>query len=253
MLGLPPMILTGRLTNLQRMLPGLAILNCGAAGIAWLDHFIDIAPADLESTLNPEEFAYAASIQSAARRHEYLKARFLAHHLLKDSSPLRKAPSGMPLWPQGFVGSITHKDGAVGVACSTMETTLALGIDAEDVGRMQLAFEQRILSESESKQVDRLVAHTGAKREHWLTLLFSAKEALFKCHYPLGGIMFYFHDAELAQIDSGKQSIDLRLKRATSALTPAGHITHGSWLERTSGRRSLLITSMSEPAAAHKP
>lgn len=100
-----------------------------------------------------------------------------------------------PLWPPGFVGSITHSRefafAAVGRRCDVA----AIGIDSEpmldDVSFAEvapLAFHPR-------------EQHRLAGQRDSATAVFSAKESLFKCVYPLARVFFDYLDAEVASLE----------------------------------------------------
>ena len=78
-------------------------------------------------------------------------------------------------------------------------------------------------------------------------VIFSVKEALFKCHYPLGKTMFYF---EHAQIDAmTPSSLTGHILTQTSPGTPAGYKFKGAFETFQSNERDFVITlvTFSEP------
>ena len=92
------------------------------------------------------------------------------------------AVDGAPLWPSGFVGSITHTADIVWVAAASRRNVGAIGIDSEPIiaaARARrlapcIALPDEIAGTRHVLGVDDAVA---------TTLLFSAKESLFKCLY----------------------------------------------------------------------
>ncbi|WP_374700489.1 4'-phosphopantetheinyl transferase superfamily protein [Achromobacter ruhlandii] len=61
-------------------------------------------------------------------------------------------------------------------------------------------------------------------RAEFATLLFSAKEAFYKCMQPLTRVAFDFPDVTLTRIDPAAQRLELRLLRAATAEFGPGHL-----------------------------
>lgn len=138
------------------------------------------------------------------RQSEFLAGRLCAASALRAlcgqaSYPPRGADNA-PRWPQGSLGSITHSHGWAAALVGTQEAWRGLGLDAErllDASRAErLAAE--ILTTDELVRFRRLPEE---ERGPHLTLCFSLKESLFKALYPLTLTRFYFHDAELLEMD----------------------------------------------------
>ncbi len=90
--------------------------------------------------------------------------------------PLLRGRDGAVLWPDGIVGAITHTRGYCAAAVARRSDYSGLGIDAEEVGRMTSEMWPLICSADEGAWF----TGTNAPLET-ATLLFSAKEAVFKC------------------------------------------------------------------------
>jgi len=89
---------------------------------------------------------------------------------------------GEPIWPQGVVGSISHTARYAGALVSKVSRHLSVGFDLDDgrpVGDVAAA---RLMTTAE---IDAVIgkgwANTVANAQ---TVVFSAKEAVFKCQYP---------------------------------------------------------------------
>ncbi|WNI19040.1 4'-phosphopantetheinyl transferase family protein [Actinacidiphila sp. ITFR-21] len=150
--------------------------------------------------LFPEE-AEAITKAVAKRRAEYTAGRACARAALAafgaPSGPiLRDARRGAPVWPAGFVGSITHTEGYRAAAVARAGDILTLGIDAEPHGPLPDGVLDVILATpAEQAALDRLTAEHPAFR--WDRLLFSAKETVYKAWYPFHRRMLGFKEAEL--------------------------------------------------------
>ena len=118
------------------------------------------------------------------RRHEYWSARHLARCALSvlgvQAGPLLNAPDRSPIWPHGVLGSISHTTGWCGVAVARQTPgRRGLGIDAERCGKMSWGVAERVLTARELRRLP-----PAPHDLDWATLLFSAKEAVYKCIYP---------------------------------------------------------------------
>ena len=107
---------------------------------------------------------------------------------------LRAAADRQPLWPDGYVGSITHTAGFCAAAAARHDAVLALGLDSEIVGAPTAELWQTIARPAELSWVRALA---DAEQAAAITLLFSAKEAFYKCQYPLVGEWLDFHDLSI--------------------------------------------------------
>lgn len=168
-----------------------------------------------------------------ARRHEYLLARRCAGELLRRvGAPVTWVGSRAdraPDWPAGFAGSITHGAGLVAVAVGRGG---GVGIDVEALlGEAdRLHVETNCLTPAERERLEPL---SQADRVAMVTLLFSAKEALFKCLHPVVRCWFDFVDAEAVAVDpvdgGGAGRLRLRLLKHLAAGFGAGHELEGTF------------------------
>ena len=120
------------------------------------------------------------------------------------------------MWQDGWLGSISHsRFGAIAVAARA-SSCRALGVDTEPLVDAALAedIESAVAGPGE-------LARLGALPREWrLTLLFSAKEALFKALYPMTR-QFRDFDTVYAQGTEGN-SLRLRLSRPWGDGLPEG-------------------------------
>jgi enterobactin synthetase component D len=141
---------------------------------------------------------------------------------------------GGPAWPPGFVGSITHVTRFAWAAVARASLLRGIGIDAEplfDDGAMVAAAP----TEGEARTVRWLGERAGA------TLVFSAKEALFKCLHPLTACWFGLDDAELESVEASG-TFGVRLLRDLSDEVRAGSLFAGSFrLDRSVVRTAIAL------------
>nr|WP_245216566.1 4'-phosphopantetheinyl transferase superfamily protein [Sagittula salina] len=116
-----------------------------------------------------------------ARVAEFTAGRIAARRALAvlghPAAPIPMQADRVPLWPKGFMGSISHAAGlAVAVVCAL---PARVGVDLEEDGPLDDALQPEILTPVEYGQDLRRV--------------FSAKEAVFKAEYPAHRVMHGFH------------------------------------------------------------
>lgn len=154
----------------------------------------DLADAEIYPCERP---LIAAAVP--ARRNEFVTARACARTALgKVGCPPTGIPaalSGAPVWPAGLVGSITHCDGFRAAAVGRRRDFASLGIDAEPNRRLPDGVLYDIAACAEQRRLRQL----QAERPHvwWDRLLFSVKEALYKCLAPLSEGPWTFFDAHV--------------------------------------------------------
>ncbi len=165
-----------------------------------------VAAAELRSSgdallLLPEE---AASVSNAVpkRIQEFTAGRLcvrraLAVHGITDF-PIRAAGDRQPVWPEFLIGSITHTAGLCAAAVAARAHVIALGLDSEVVGAVKRHLWPSICAAAELAWVDALHPEEQAKA---VAMIFSAKEAFYKCQYPLAGEKLNFHDVRVKPLE----------------------------------------------------
>jgi 4'-phosphopantetheinyl transferase EntD len=150
-------------------------------------------PADLKSVE-----AHYVSRAVAKRLQEFAAGRACARYALAvlgvPDAEVPAAPDRQPVWPQGFLGSITHTTGFCAAAVAARTSLRALGLDSEIVGAPTPDLWSTLCRPEELAWIDSLPA---ARRPAAVTLVFSAKEAFYKCQYPLVAEWLDFHDVRI--------------------------------------------------------
>lgn len=120
------------------------------------------------------------------RKAEFGDARWCAHTALGELAapqrPILRGERGMPLWPAGYTGSITHTNGLRAAVVSRVCASASLGLDAEPNEPLGDDVLGVIAREGEKAQLDTL-RQRGV--QHPDRLLFCAKEATYKAWFPL--------------------------------------------------------------------
>lgn len=170
-------------------------------------------PCELPETLvYPEELAHVKRAVER-RRAEFCTARVLAREALAElgtaAGALVPGPDRAPVWPAGVVGSISHTSERCLVVVGSAGALRGLGIDIERACAVETELWPTICTEAELAWVE---AAPVAERNGRATILFSAKEAFYKCQYPVTGTFLDFRDVEL-QVDLDAKWFRVRVLR----------------------------------------
>lgn len=138
--------------------------------------------------------------------------------------------SRRPIWPDGAVGSITHCDSLAAAAVGLSSRFASLGIDTEGILDSSAVTEVRELVSHPGEMA--LLRHGGLPADVSLTLIFSAKEALYKCLNPLVNRFFEFTDVRVVSINRTIGVMEFELQRGLSEQFARGrHVL--VWYSRT--------------------
>lgn len=104
---------------------------------------------------------------------------------------------------------------------------ISIGIDVESIVHAE---DRALLSPSitSRKELDTMTANF-LDNEYGFTVVFSAKEALFKALYPAVGRYFDFLDVEISAINVSKCELEMRLLIDLSAQLLRGHTVTVRW------------------------
>jgi enterobactin synthetase component D len=162
------------------------------------------------------------------RQAEYLVARACAAQLLSAlgarSTEVGFGNNREPLWPAGFVGSITHAGPWVAAAVAPADRLASIGIDTEAIVD---ATEAGHIAETclRDQELQMLETDNRFGRLELITLIFSAKEAFFKAMYPLVYQYFDFLDAGIDHIDITERSMRVTLQRPLAGFQAGFSVT----------------------------
>lgn len=193
----------------------------------------------MDSLYTSELAAVARAVDS--RRREFSTARWLARQALQRlgqaPSPIPSGPSREPLWPVGIVGSVTHCSAICAVILGATRDYTGIGLDLE------------VTDAKLEDLVDIIVSPADSVRErnpHDLRLVFSAKEAVYKCVFPLFHEFLDFQDIAIT-INHASSSFSAKLKRGA---TGSHALIHGQGLFEASGNAAATAYLMPAPLAA---
>jgi 4'-phosphopantetheinyl transferase EntD len=126
---------------------------------------------------------------------EFAAGRLCARHALAELGhvdfQLLRDPERRPLWPDGIVGSITHTELYCGAVVARTSVASGIGIDAEEIARLDESIFRAICTPDERLHLE---STDPSQRQCAAALVFSAKEAFYKCHSAAGGEMLGFRD-----------------------------------------------------------
>jgi len=148
-------------------------------------------------TLHSEEERILSPRACTRKRVEFALGRTAAHFALKQinpekTGPVFRGPGGEPLWGDGIIGSITHCFPWSSAVVVKGSHRFAVGVDLESMKRMQGTDISHLVCRD--AELD-WVRH-GDFHER-LTMIFSAKEAVYKAFYPLCRRYIDFKEVEL--------------------------------------------------------
>lgn len=163
----------------------------------------EIATATIEREA-PTPISSAREHRMIARQVEYYLGRLCAGRALMalGSSQLfvQRDKGGAPKWPEGFVGSITHCDRFVAAAAARRQDFSAIGIDVEAL--LTVDSKEAVESTCLNSRELALKQACALSEFEFLTLAFSAKEALFKLISPGLNRFVDFDAVEVAAISA---------------------------------------------------
>jgi len=137
-----------------------------------------------QTPLSPVELKIIED-SSLSRMKEFRAGRSIskeaAAFLGIEIASIPKDNNGCPLWPSTVVGSISHKAGFCGAMLGHRNAYSSIGLDIELVEHLNKDVWSVFASTQEIDQASSCAMDTGL----FANLIFSAKEAFFKCLYPL--------------------------------------------------------------------
>jgi 4'-phosphopantetheinyl transferase EntD len=172
-----------------------------------------------DAPLHPDE-SKQMSKAASKRRREFAAGRACARAALERmgiaDAVLLRNPDRTPAWPASVVGSISHCDRYCAAAVARRSDVVSLGLDVESRGRVDRELLPRICNERERRDVEALASQADVD---WASIFFSAKEAAYKCYFPITGKFLGFHDVEL-RVEPGSHRFEAILVREDA---PSAH------------------------------
>lgn len=149
------------------------------------------------------------------RLNEFLAGRWCAHQAVREydnsfDKIIGISKRGVPLWPEGFVGSISHSKGCA-VATVLNSDKLLIGIDIEEIvsfRRVEI-IEKTILNEKEREMISKCC--TNSEKQFLSTLIFSAKESLYKALNVKSSIYIHYLEGIFCYFNKDRKNFEIQL------------------------------------------
>lgn len=152
------------------------------------------------------------------RKAEYLAARVLVKLALQAlgcsdaDQQLRTAQDRSPIWPLGISGSITHTTGFAACCVGKISAKPLIGIDSEL--QLNADTDHHLAADIHNQTELEVLLQAGLPAALATTLIFSAKESLYKALYPVIRSFFGFEMARLSRIELSDNSLWLNLDKS---------------------------------------
>lgn len=147
---------------------------------------------------------------SLKRINEFSTGRYGIRCLLKSYGinyfPITHDQKGMPIFPNGIIGSISHTDRKCCIAMSTNEEYRSIGVDIEEYSKLNLDLCKYFLHK---KEIEFVYSQMDTYPQIMAAVLFSAKEAFYKMQYSISKTYLDFLDVETTYIKAGILNVRL--------------------------------------------
>lgn len=166
-----------------------------------------------------------------SRKSEFGDGRWCAHRALRglgEDGPILRGDKGMPLFPGTVTGTISHTRGLRVALVGDAGRWRGLGMDVEVAQRLPDGVLSAVSSPSERRSLQR--AAQRAPGCSLGTVLFSAKESVYKAWFPLAGRFLDFDEVEL--------HLDVRARDTAASTDEVG----GGWHARILSQPSPVPT-----------
>jgi 4'-phosphopantetheinyl transferase EntD len=156
------------------------------------------APRALLTTSELHSISHCAE----KRIQDFTRGRACAHRVLSELGipdfSLLAGAKREPIWPAGITGSITHTAGFAAAVAAPRSEIASVGLDCEIIESVDEELWSRICTPTEQARLARVPA---AERGRQAALIFAAKEAFYKCQFPVSRQWVGFEDVDIEPTD----------------------------------------------------
>jgi len=172
-------------------------------------------PIDLQQAVNKRKLEFLLGRYCASKALSYLKV---------TAGMLPRNKDRTAEWPKGYIGSISHTEQQAIACAASLTNYTGVGIDIEKVITADFypALKNYVIMPSELAVINKL---TIADKLTLATLLFSAKESLYKLLYKQTQCMLDFSSAVLLELT--EKNFSLMLMQTVNDKYKEGDIIHG--------------------------
>lgn len=167
-------------------------------------------PRSAKGCLMPRSYGNSVS-GKLKRKLEFEDGRHVAQvalRMLNCEEPIGKGEDRCPIWPDAFVGSISHSENFAWAVTGKDSEFRSIGIDTEPIADEMTA--RHLRPEIGNGSEWWLGESAGLTPLQSFTTIFSAKESIYKCVYPLSPTFFGFHHVRV--VEFGDSSLKLRFQ-----------------------------------------
>jgi 4'-phosphopantetheinyl transferase EntD len=199
----------------------------------------------------PRELLTAAELQFIAhcaekRIQDFAAGRACAHRVLGELGlpdfSLLAGEHREPIWPPSVIGSITHTCGYGAAVVARQRDLRSVGLDCEVIDSVDEELWSRICTPAE---IERLAQLPPARRGHQAALIFAAKEAFYKCQFPLTREWVGFEDVVIEPLEWPVTTGSLRIIPQKTLPLAAGVVA--ALVSRFQFRGPWVITAVTAP------
>jgi 4'-phosphopantetheinyl transferase EntD len=145
---------------------------------------------------------YSISHCAEKRIQDFARGRACAHRVLSELGipdfSLLAGAKREPIWPAGITGSITHTAGFAAAVAAPRSGIASVGLDCEIIESVDEELWSRICTPTEQARLARVPA---VERGRQAALIFAAKEAFYKCQFPVSRQWVGFEDVDIEPTD----------------------------------------------------
>jgi 4'-phosphopantetheinyl transferase EntD len=171
------------------------MFDFGISPTPFSQHFTADFVGDEELTLNEKK---VASSFSGKRIKDFSTGRYCARRALAnigyENAEILVGDERQPIWPTGYVGSISHSSKLAGAVVGKAAQLGSIGLDIETIGKIKPDMWRLLYTATETQF---LAGFTGEELAYYTTLLFGFKESFYKLQYPLTNTFLNFTDVEV--------------------------------------------------------
>lgn len=171
-----------------------------------------------------EAFPKQLSQAVVLRKAEFLcgrqTAKLALHQLGSKTGMVTIGENRSPVFPKGIVGSISHSQNLAICAVALQSNIEYVGVDLEHIIAPHVLddIEKQIITTAEK----RIIVECGLNIGTGFTVVYSAKESLFKALHGNVGAYFDFDAAKMIEINLRERRITFELAQTLSPQLPAG-------------------------------
>lgn len=160
----------------------------------------ELIVTDYSAYFIPEDIIFRAEyeiIKSSQKKriNEFIAGRLCCRKALEKLNyfnfPVLQDKSGLPIFPESVVGSISHTSSECIVILGETKNYIGIGTDVEKLNRLKPSHLDVFCT---SEELSTLKLFSSKQRLHFGTLIFSAKESFYKLMFSLNKTKLNFKD-----------------------------------------------------------